>query len=683
MDGDLFSTDIKYLNITHNNEKSDKKWEDFFFSEDYEEFNCVTYVSSPKFFFEFTKRFKRIELIIGIDASEIPIQFMPEYLISFLNEPEIEIRKKIKNEDIKIMYANLGSVIHSKIYLLKDKNGNISRVIIGSANFTERALKGKNQFEELLVYDRSYNSVICDLYAERYKEIFKNTTNILPKELKETYKKELFIKNEDYLSFMLKESIEKAETIGNNETINDVIYNQKQVEERVTYKLKEEIETNNNIIRAITKKTNDGTKFIRSKDIDKKVKELSIRIFKDKNQTSSNSANKNDEKQLFYNNDEHTIFIKNNLTTEQFPSRLNDKSKLSFYLNQIDRFINIYSSYTAGKDEKEKIKDKKRIFEVILYSFMSPYIWKIREETKKTNELLIHDIPVFLIIAGQSRTGKSRLLSFINKLLGAYKEVEIYDPREIRDRLYTEYVYPILIDEIKREYFYKSGSGSKGNEFIKMVTNSLGKDGAKYPVLIGATNTDFSGEEALTRRIYYILVNKQFEESKRRDAESVYNNIIKELNDELFKDFLHRMTDKIENDDILNFDSSPIDFLWAGREIFKEYFKETNQPLPDWYNDKRIDDYYEQGKDRWRRLYRSKKEQFVIQGDTIILEADIFKGKKGISEYIDYLPSGIIKDKTTLDMVLYKDKFFKFIESGIENNYTGVIKRFTNWMYKR
>lgn len=127
----------------------------------YEELLAVTYVSSPAFFFRTARDFKRVVLILGIDDNDwlqnfshnnpqaLKEMLLPGDRLQWWKSLEPEIRDRIRDEHINIRYGKINVLIHSKLYLLRGPTGN--RLVLGSANFTQSALSGTRQFEELLV----------------------------------------------------------------------------------------------------------------------------------------------------------------------------------------------------------------------------------------------------------------------------------------------------------------------------------------------------------------------------------------------------------------------------------------------------------------------------------------------------------------------------------------------------
>ena len=674
MEDNLFP--IKYLNIVYKGKEFSGKWEDIFCSSDYEEFSGITYVSSPGFFFEFAKNFKRVELIIGIDKGGPALKFDPIEGAVFFQKLDIEIKKRVTSGNINIRYAK-DKAIHSKLYLLKGPDGRVGRVIIGSANFTQSALHENRQFEELIVYDRSDSSEVCDVYEKRYKEIYRNTIDYIPEKIKEKFRMGLPIIIDEETGI----NIVQEDTGNLLHSDADFIHQSIEEEKKeIDYKVKE-VENKVQLFKALSKKTDQGYEFKQPRSgLNKEVRDIIVKRYIDSTEPVT-PAHTTNEKELFYKDEDHVLIVKDRDGSAMPVSKALDKEKLIQEIAKLNKVIDAYARFVKGSNE-EKVKNKKRVFEIILYAFMSPFIWKMREEyseIRKGKEVKA-DIPIFLIISGASRTGKTSLLHIINMLLGNYKEVDDY-PKDngfkIKKRLNYEDLYPVLIDEVPKDFFSRKGSVNtgRGQEFIIHVSNTLGDSKErKYPAVIMTTNEDVDSiAERLLRRVYNIKLETQFGTDKKAEAENHKSKIINELNDDLFKDFSWKMIQKIRNEPI-NFEFRNNDFLYYGRNIFKEWFTEIGQHPYDWYNEDKVDGYYERGSNRWRDLYKSKKQYFAVNDNNEILLDNnaVFKQPVQIKQYTEYLVSGVLKDNSGLMLRLDKKEFFKFI--GVREG-DGLLKR--------
>jgi len=116
---------VRYLNIILNNRIYEGKIDELF--DGFDEFWAITFVSSPKFFFDFVlkHKFQRVKLLIGIEDNDINDKFNlinPEPQYEFFKSLPDEVTEKIKNDEIQIRYSKLGITTHSKLFILKNRN---------------------------------------------------------------------------------------------------------------------------------------------------------------------------------------------------------------------------------------------------------------------------------------------------------------------------------------------------------------------------------------------------------------------------------------------------------------------------------------------------------------------------------------------------------------------------------
>ena len=176
----------RYLNIMYNDEPYPEDIQTLFDAEKFDRLFICTYVSSPKYFFTQTKAFDEVELLLGIEDSDNAQKYLfdPKYTSDFFKSLDKTTLEKIANGKIRIRFSNLGSMIHSKIYILSNSKTRDARVMMGSANYSASAFGNSKQYEELLVYDSEYNKKFTDFYTGRYREIYENTSDFVPERIK-------------------------------------------------------------------------------------------------------------------------------------------------------------------------------------------------------------------------------------------------------------------------------------------------------------------------------------------------------------------------------------------------------------------------------------------------------------------------------------------------------------------
>ena len=387
-------------------------------------------------------------------------------------------------------------------------------------------------------------------------------------------------------------------------------------------------------------------------------------------------------------------------------SRLLSKEQIQKELRKIDKIINGYQKYCLNyRDDIGK-----RIFEAILYTFSSPFISYIRQ-TRKTNEER-QNIPVFCFLGGVGGSGKSSLLNCLNRMtFGGEEFLNVLNFEEISPHTNTSTqttktnemlraimmennVAPLLIDEIPVKFFAKDGGSEK---VIKHVSNNIDNNAKTYPVLIGTTNANgYSGERAEIRRSYYLKIDAPFDNKKRIESIDYYNQILNELNNDLFKDFLcrfHLKTFTLDNSKFICADKNKrLDFLSVARDIFKDYYQENDMTLPAYFSDSCIDDYDNSSSNKWRTLflslYHNSNEVFSYDRKTNILwfyRSKVDENLKANEErksdvYLRYLSEEVKDvdfDARDIAIRLNAEEFFKWI--GIDNPYDNIL----NKMFKK
>jgi hypothetical protein len=660
----------KYLHIVHNGKVSDKSYIEFFDSDKYDTLGAVTFVSSPSFFSKIVKDYKIVKIIIGIDNADLNKAFadsVSEHLnvkgADFFKGLDDYSKERIVEDKIEIRYSEIGILIHSKIYLLSNSKSYDKRVIIGSANFTESAFNNDiKQYEEIIVFDDDAN---FEMYSNRFTAILKDTVDYIPQRAKDKFKAEkaYYIDDEERAETIIDQLTKRGGTIVMPEEIVEGIQISADANERENV----EYQVTTKIINQITRKKDNKLIFkskaelLKAKSI---IKEITFRSTKAAQELTRFCLTYNEyERRIDY----QKLYDEGVIKSESF-CKVATAEQIRSGLESIDKFIKAYNLFTTNPDENNLSK----IYEVILYSFMSVFLFKVREDYGMDVGKLEkrEDIPVFLIVGGRAKSGKSSLLTFISKLLGNdsstdYLQYKDIDKRNTIEGLFNEQnVFPILVDEMA-ENFFKSSAKSKGEIFIKHIANSL--DG-KHPVLITTTNTSrFNVPEQVLRRVYYIQIDKTFDDTRKVEADTYFFDVIRQVTNDLFMDFCNRVCERIMSGKKIYQDSS--DCLWYARNIFREYYKEADVTLPDYFPNRPFDDYKVRGKNMWRTLLNENSEIFRYNQEANILTVSLkdVMSEDEVQSYMNYIDVACIKEDMGIHVLLNSTMFFKWLD--IKNPY--------------
>ena len=667
---DLFTDKVSYLHILHNDKPFKSEPLSLFDTENFTELKIVTYVSSPDFFFDKVKKFKKVIAILGEEESAREFyQLDPvfEERIIHSAESDPEVLEAIANGRIELRYMKAGERIHSKIYILSDTQGK-SRVMVGSANFTNAAFSNRGQFEELIVYDSFHNPSFCDSYIKRFNEIYKNSVDFLSEKTRKKLQS-LILKAENIMIFTpddradnIVEKVNRQIQSGGDAStlVVEVMEEKEKAEKRIM-----EIEKIEKIIENVTKKTKDGYSFEQKQKLltlKEKLKEI-VSFSHRKTQEFIDKRNF-----LYLNPANWEFYIKENEQAVSYDANLTEE-KLKENLKKLVNFVNSYWEFAVYKD-REVLK---RVFEAILFAFTSPFIHRIRKSVKKNKgDEKLAEIPIVLILGGLANTGKTKLLLFINKLLGNnfevfnYKDIYTKTQRIIYDLFYTNNIFPILVDEIYDNFFR-----GEGERLIKTLTNTLTEP---HPCLIGTSNVGFSAESQVIRRIYYLHFGSPFSEDKKikERAERYFEEKVGIIDDSLFRYFLSEFAKRMNEEEFFKIE----DPLYLSRKIFIDMFSLSGIELPDFISQSPCGDYYKIGSQEWQAFYLTRKKDFKEMKDGgeryLVIDLKSIYEPRDAEQLKNKLPPSVVKSSGT-PLILHKYRFLQFIgqEEGFLKKFFG------------
>jgi len=667
---DLFTDKVSYLHILHNDKPFKSEPLSLFDTENFNELKIVTYVSSPDFFFDKVKKFKKVIAILGEEESAREFyQLDPvfEERIIHSAESDPEVLEAIANGRIELRYMKAGERIHSKIYILSDTQGK-SRVMVGSANFTNAAFSNRGQFEELIVYDSFHNPSFCDSYIKRFNEIYKNSVDFLSEKTRKKLQS-LILKAENIMIFTpddradnIVEKVNRQIQSGGDAStlVVEVMEEKEKAEKRIM-----EIERIEKIIENVTKKTKDGYSFEQKQKLltlKEKLKEI-VSFSHRKTQEFIDKRNF-----LYLNPANWEFYIKENEQAVSYDANLTEE-KLKENLKKLVNFVNSYWEFAVYKD-REVLK---RVFEAILFAFTSPFIHRIRKSVKKNKgDEKLAEIPIVLILGGLANTGKTKLLLFINKLLGNnfevfnYKDIYTKTQRIIYDLFYTNNIFPILVDEIYDNFFR-----GEGERLIKTLTNTLTEP---HPCLIGTSNVGFSAESQVIRRIYYLHFGSPFSEDKKikERAERYFEEKVGIIDDSLFRYFLSEFAKRMNEEEFFKIE----DPLSLSRKIFIDMFSLSGIELPDFISQSPCGDYYKIGSQEWQAFYLTRKKDFKEMKDGgeryLVIDLKSIYEPRDAEQLKNKLPPSVVKSSGT-PLILHKYRFLQFIgqEEGFLKKFFG------------
>lgn len=239
-----------YCHVVINGKSVDMEYSELFDSNKFNKMYAATFVSSPQFFSKIAENYDKVQIVLGIDKEEVNEAFAKgtsEIImnkgIEFFKFMGAKAKDMIVDNKLDIRYAELGSIIHSKLYLLENENTGARRVIIGSANLTESAFNNNiRQYEEVMVFD---NEDVYDTYYKRFEILQTAAVDYIPKKVIKKYIEEqiIFVDKEEKLNLIIDRLTEKGATLAITNEIASAIEkaNTNQVIKQTEYKITTQI----------------------------------------------------------------------------------------------------------------------------------------------------------------------------------------------------------------------------------------------------------------------------------------------------------------------------------------------------------------------------------------------------------------------------------------------------------
>ena len=601
-----------------------------------EENDCfygVSFVSSIKFIEEKLLPFYQdIELILGLsDNGNNSIgQRMQELMdkrVSWVNyvenNLESEFAKRILDGSLRLRFTK-DKLIHSKVYLMENKEQNTYQCFTGSMNLTETAVL-KN-FEQLIWDYGSKNDDLYQLYKQMYDDIKKSSATYLDsKRLK---------------GFLVKDNSKQTQLNVYTDSIN-MLSNSADTDEKVNFPSDE-----------VKVYLNDTTKEIQNGNLGKKeavTVNQTIKLFTELGNLRKEKTLKKATSEIL-NLNQIIEYQENSKKSSKKKSDVDYFSKPALIWN--NEFEKLFTAPKVGEGGQvlkqvslsdEKLKEKLQLFcdivneydtyklsgegwqtlGFLLYLYEAPFIWRVRDlydlaDKSKHRE----DVPIAVALIGQGKTGKSTLgRRLAAKLTGAlnftgsgeFEARSKYVNKAISEVL-NEYlqtsgpVSPLMIDDVRpdlttRQYF---------EDMIKRNSNSIT---GPMPTAIFTMNKEddskgvVSNRHEIARRIWFLSFESSFKgNSKEGDlkvdellnrADSDLYYLCQQLLEEYFKDISEEDAIKIQ-----------ADFLYPIKKILKDLLVKYDlfQEIEKFFEKDNYDYALYRGKSDWHMLIEQVKE---------------------------------------------------------------------------
>jgi len=563
--------------------------------EGYTSLKAVTFSSSLSMLKKLSNLgYKEISLIISLPEDFEETKELK--LLSFLKDEGEEITKTLIELELSVKYLPKS---HSKFYLLSNEKGD-KRLILGSLNFSSVAWEEK-QKEEVLYTNMED---LIETYEEVFDNLLKQSKDIIhSKNLKKEMERKKITINIESLTF----SPENAEILKELHNLSSGIIIKNFVATINPQILKAQAEREK---KKTNKVVNDALKIIETRNnilLSKPEKVSSI--LKNEEETFTKS--------LFYDEIRNRWKIAGILTVEN--------TSKDFAINNLRILEEILRNVEEHGGTRETLNN---IVEGILFGFAGSYLWAVRQE----EDILPENYPIFGILAGTTKAGKSLTLSIISMLTHG-ETITVEYSRKISVKGY-EYnlgnsganifemyfsgslpfakgIYPIFVNEVSESHL----KDKKLYNLVKFFSNT--KIPHQHGVAFMSMNVSFCLPPEIARRVFFLEYGFSLKEHKK--LEKKIRPLIKSLDSSLFFYFLNK-TNPYE------VEVSPEDPLKHARNFLHTLSYETGIQIP--IPDKYLGDVESKGESELKHVFSLSKNLEIVKHPDSGIECYVFEKEK-------------------------------------------------------
>ncbi|MDO4468010.1 MAG: NgoFVII family restriction endonuclease [Bacillota bacterium] len=561
-------------------------WEELFSG--YEDIKVITFSSGINFTYKLLDMFETAEVIFGcenvLSGAEKNIIAYQTMLIQELQKNESKLHNRILNridDGTAHFYISRTKLSHEKLYLLSSKNGN-KRVVGGSANMSFNAFSGK-QRERIYFID---GEDAYEHYLNVFEELKKDSTDEIANEVLLV---EDINNNPDKLPIARTVSKEK------------IVYVERTESKDVRFILETKNLADN--IEPMLPKTKKPGKLINLTAetfniVKRKMIEDNLR----------KSELRSEYPELIVNIENKEV----ELNGKKYNLNPNDED--------VTNDVNLFMEYMNGYRDfhGDSVGMQYRYFEFANWFFVSPFMAQLRDMAA-SNDINLLPYPVFGLLYGQSKAGKTTFLETLLKMMiGQKPKMSAPDfTRKDIDRLKRAVKgSPIIVDDMTQVRFTQHAI-----ETIKNDMFGVSEHLKNYPAIVISANEDVKAvapeivRRTIICRVEAGLTNTEVMKSslvkkvQKNIGTAFYEKYLAEMIP-VVEECLEQMKDEtLESPDILKESSIVI------KRIIESYYK---KPLPDYIRELSLADYFSEkvtGKYAIKTIqnaWRTSRKQFEI-----------------------------------------------------------------------
>ena len=572
-------------------------------------------------------------------------------IMGLKDERHIRILEKIHSGQARFRVLRK-HIAHAKLYLLSNEDGR-TRVIVGSANLSERAFSGK-QPETLVMFDNDESA--WDHYTQMYDSI----RDLASDEVEMP---------EDKIT---KAQIDVSETPSMNNEVGTLI-----IEPPAT----EEIEISAPIqverIEKVAAKLGPALSSVLP-NVRNGVQRITPQVKREISRVRLVKSAEDVDTPDFHVDRSNRVAT---LSGENFSLDWNNESALADAKLISDYFDN----FVAFEGNVDRLK--RDYFMLMAWLYFSPFMCDMRSLALVQDSDVIR-FPLFGIVYGKSNCGKTSLVdTLMTSMFGyantvdkrSFTKSRLHGLQESRKR------FPVVFDDIGRRAFNQYGKD--------MIKEELQPPVSEYPCFVLSMNAEPQSfpDEVVKRSmmIHTTTALPSYNEYRRQQLDAEVKRIRSGLTGHFYKRYLAYVMDRLEDDRL------PEDWLAVSAEALNAIMVEvSDQPIPEWRLNVTWLSYAEHRYDRIKsalaNLLRpasyvkkegaSPKGWTIDGGKVIVWEPQDAFGRRSFSW--EDVPSTLIDEDASSggNVVLYKSSLEGFLDHSIDhpsnlNKVLGVLAR--------
>ena len=511
-------------------------------------------------------------------------------------------------------------VAHAKLYLLSGDDGR-HRVIVGSANLSERAFSGR-QPETLVSFDDSEEA--WKHYSKMYREIRDSASDSVEIPEDRITRAEIEIADTPVMDT-------KAPTL----VIEPPSQGQANVPAQIQ-KVEKVAAVLGPSLSAVIPPSRNGRQSI-TPDIRRQIARVSL------------VKSVEDVEATYFNIDRLNRTA--TLSGKPFPLTYSDESVRS----DAELLVNYFENYSAF--EGDVPRHQRDYFILTSWFYFSPLMSDLRSLALIEDSDIIR-YPQFCVVFGKSNCGKTTLIDTL--MMSMFRRVHTIEKRQfttakLRGLQETYKRFPVVFDDIGKTAFNAHGKD--------MIKDELQPNAEEFPCFtISMNNDSHSFPDEVVKRslmIYTTTALPQYDEESRQHLYAGIQNMRRKLTGDLYKRYLVKIIDALDGDNL------PEDWLALSSGVLSGIIGEALGYQPSWCGQITWNDYagkrYDRVKAALQSLLRSASyadeegstpRGWTLDGDRIIVwePQDAF-GRRSFGW--EDVPSTLIDSDTTQGNVTF------------------------------